>query len=223
MLLEDIMKYYEYLVLIIIIGIIIVTFYNARTLRRISKYFSSQQFQITSMYEIDPVSLQEHFVVGVFNNNINDSRIVSLGIAYKNRNIDYFSTYLKQEDLGMNSKIVIPSRDSIKLQINCNEIKTIIRDFNQGSGKTDRVSIYVIDSLGITTTSKSKSIRTMLKKMIKQDIKKEKEEKKKKQAFLDKEKKEKREEERLIKRNIRKEKRNNVFLKLKAKIKRRKI
>lgn len=221
MLLEDLLKYYEYLVLLIIVVIVIITYVNARSLRRISKYFSSQQFQITSIYEIDPVSMKENFSIGIFNNNINDSRIVALGIAYKNRNIDYFSTYLKQESLGTNSKIVIPSRDSIRLRIDCQELKTIIRDFNQGKKKMQLVEVYVIDSLGITTVTKSKSIRKNLKKMINKDIQVEKVDKREEQNRLSQEKKQKRKEERIIKRSVRREKMNNAWLRLKAKFKRR--
>jgi hypothetical protein len=216
------MKYYEYLVLLIVVTIIIVTFLNARSLHRISKYFSSQQFQVTSIYEIDPVSLKEHFTVGIFNNNINDSRVVSLGLTYKNRNIDYFHTYLTQENLGTNSKIVIPSRDSIRLRIDCTEIKRIIRDFNQGKAKVDNVNVYVIDSLGITTISKSKSIRKNLKKMIAKDILQEQADKKEEQQKLAAEKKRQRQEERLIRKQKRKEGFANLRLKLKAKLWRRK-
>jgi len=95
--LEDLMKYYEYLVLLIIVVIIVITYYNARSLRQITKYFSSQQFQITSIYEINPVSKNENYNICIVNNNSIDSRIVALGITHKNRNIHYFNTYLKQE------------------------------------------------------------------------------------------------------------------------------
>lgn len=220
--LEDLLEYYEYLVLIIIVVTLIVAYFNFHSLKRISKYFSSQRFQVTSFYEINPVTMKENFTIGVFNNNINDSRVVALGLMYKNRNIDYFNTYLKQENLGSNSKIVIPSRDSVRLHIDCTEIKTIIRDFNQGKNQTKRIEVYVIDSLGITTSIKSTSIRKNIKKMIKSDIVKEKAQKKTEQKKLSHENHTKRKEERIIKRTVRKEKISNMRLKVMAKFKRRK-
>ena len=140
MLLEDLLEYYEYIVLLIISITLIITLLNVKSLGRISKYFSNKQFQITSIYEIDPISLKENFTIGVFNNNVNDSRIVSLGIFYKNRNIDYFNSYLKQENLGETSKVVVPSRDSIRLKINCDDIKKIIRDLNKGKKSTEKIN-----------------------------------------------------------------------------------
>jgi len=220
--LEDLLKYYEYLVLVIIVLVLFIGYLNAMSLRKISKYFSSQQFQITSIFEIDPVSLTETFTIGVFNNNINDSRIVALGLAYKDKNIDYFSTYIKQESLGSDSKIVIPSRDSIRLRIDCKTIKTIIRDFNQGTNKTAKVEVYAIDSLGITTISNSSSIRKNINKMIQKDIKLEKIAKKIEQSKLALEKKQKRQEDRLIRRTVRKEKTQITWMKVKAKFKKRK-
>jgi hypothetical protein len=117
---------------------------------------------------------------------------------------------------------VIPSRDSIRLRIDCNEIKTIIRDFNQGKANVDLVNVYVIDSLGITTIAKSKSIRKNLKKMIAKDIKVEEEDKRHQQQELAAEKKRKKQEERLIRRQQRKESFAAFKLKVKAKFRRRK-
>lgn len=214
---DELLKYYEYLVLLIIVAVLFIGYLNARSLHKISKYFSSQQFQITSIFEIDPVSLTETFTIGVFNNNINDSRIVALGLAYKDKNIDYFSTYIKQENLGSDSKIVIPSRDSIRLRIDCKTIKTIIRDFNQGKHKTAKIEVYAIDSLGITTISNSSSIRRNINKMIQRDIKVEKIAKKNEQAKLTLEKKQKRQEDRMIRKTVRKEKTQNTWMKFRAK------
>jgi preprotein translocase subunit Sec63 len=126
-----------------------------------------------------------------------------------------------QENLGGNSKIVIPSRDSIRLRINCNEIKTIIRDFNMGKKRMKRVDVYVIDSLGITTITKSRSIKKNLRKMIKKDLQIEKAHKKTEQEKLSLEKRAKRKENRYISRTVRKEKLNNLWLRIKAKLPRK--
>lgn len=213
---EQLREYYEYVVLIILILVFVFNIYVITHLRRIRRFFSSQRFRITSVYEIEPYSLTENFSITIFNNNINDSRLVALGFVYKNKNIDYYKSYLNQNELGFDAQVVIPSRDSISLKVSCDEIKKIIRDLNGGKKRTKKLVVFAIDSLGITTFNKAGAIRKNLVRLIKLEIKYEKKTKKLEQDKIKKEKKEKRQEARDIRRSLRKEKWDTLVLKLKS-------
>ncbi len=216
---QYLLEYYQYLVVATALALLITGYYTLVSVNQIKKYFSNKRFKISSNYEVNPVTLSEDFIIRVFNNNINDTRVVAIGVNYKNRNIDYFNTYLKQNNLGEDSKIVIPSRDSMKLIINCNELKKIIRDLNNGKADTTNIKIYVIDSLGITTTMFSESIRKNIVRLISKDITKEAKQKLKEQQRINEEKMKERLRVAAIKSAERKEKLNNLYMRIKSKIK----
>ena len=215
---EEIMEYYEYIVLAIMLGIFLIAFSNTVSLKNINKYFSSQQFRITSAFEIDSVSKQEQFDIRIFNTNINDARIVALGFQYKNKNIDYFQYYLAQFELGKEARIVIPSRDSIHIKVAINELKKIIRNMNHGTRKVKRLQVYTIDSLGITSKMNAKKVRTNIQKLINLDFEAEKKEKEAEQKRLREETIERKSEEKALKKARRKEKWQNFIVKIKSKL-----
>ena len=214
---EYLLEYYQYLVVATALSLLIIGFYTLVSVNKIKKYFSNKRFRISSNFEINPVDLSENFTISVFNNNVNDARVVAIGFNYKNRNIDYFTTYLQQNNFGGDSKIIIASRDSIRLIVKCDLIKKIIRDLNNGRRRTKNIDAYVIDSLGITTTTKTGSIRKNLVRMFKQDIKKEKQTKRFAQKTIKEEKRKGNKEARLIRKSKRREKLSNMYLKLKSK------
>lgn len=216
---DYLLENYEYLVLFIIAVLLILGFYNASILKRITNYFSSQRFRITSLYEIEAVDLSENFSITIFNNNINDSRVVALGFLYKNKNIDYYNFYLKINELGTEAKVIIPSRDSINLKVSCEEISGIIRDLNNGTAAMKQISVFAIDSLGITTYVKSSQVRKNIKKIIKSKFKVEHELKKIEQKNLRRDQKLQRIENRAIKHSVRKQKFNDFRMRIKIKFK----
>ena len=158
---------YEYIVLTLLIissiFVLIIVIYNFR----IYKYFSNRRFKITSMFEIDPIDMTKDFSIILFNNNINDTRVISIGFVYKNKNLDYYKSYLNQHDLAKKSKILVPSRDSVKLKINTDELQTIIKDINDGKKRVSTLRVFAIDSLGITTFIRAKKVKKILSRNLK--------------------------------------------------------
>lgn len=203
---EELLQYYEILVLVLVVLILLFIIITYFSVKKIARFFMSQRFKITCIYELEPNSKKERFSISIFNNNVNDSRVVALGLQFRNENIDYFQKYLTQEGLGNESKIVIPSRDSINLKIEKESIKNIIEDLNSDKVFMGRVDVYVIDSLGITTVAEAASIRKNVIKMLKKDRKIEKEKQAKKRA---------------IKRKARREKLKQYWLKIKSKFKKK--
>lgn len=219
---ETLLEYYEYFMIVVVILLFILSIYTLGRLRYISKYFSNSRFRIANMYDVNPIDLTENFVVTVFNNNINDARVVSIGLVYKNMNIDYFSSYIDQNDLGADSKIMIPSRDSITLRIRTEELKKIIRNMNQGKSKVKTIKTFVIDSLGITTEIKASQIKKNTSKLIKKEIKTEKADRKAEIKNIKADKKQIKKTNRAVKSTKRREKWSDFSIRVKSKFRRTK-
>ncbi len=126
------------------------------------RYFSNKKFHITTTYQVDAGTQEKQFVISIFNNNINDVRIAGFGYVYQNQNIDFYKSYLIDEELPKDHKIVIPSRDFIFAKINVTTLKTIISDINRGDTSVRSLRVFVTDSLGLTSQSKAKSVRKQL-------------------------------------------------------------
>ena len=151
----------------IVYGLFLLTFLLLFVLiaynRFFSKHFSNKKFQIKSGYEIEPLTRESRFSIEIFNNNINDTRITGFGFTYKNQNIDYYKTYLAEKNLPNDAKVIIPSRDFLRSQVNVDDFKIIISDINRGKYRVGKIAVYVTDSLGLTSKANSKSVRSQLK------------------------------------------------------------
>ena len=74
--------YFALAALVIIFILIVVLLVQSY---QIKGYFYSRKFRIKSTYEIDPSTLLDRFRIDVFNNNINDMRIMALGFVYQSQ------------------------------------------------------------------------------------------------------------------------------------------
>lgn len=159
----------EYIGLIAIISgsiIIFLLLINLNSQSIVKKYFSNAQFMIVASVEFNTEQLNNYYTVKIYNQNFNDVRITSFGFMYKNQNIDYYQKYLVKEQIPLDSKLVIYSRDHIIFNIKPEELKSIVLDINNGVYKVKKLQVYVIDSLGITTFYNSKRITKNLQELI---------------------------------------------------------
>ncbi|XMB73084.1 hypothetical protein RJI07_04010 [Mycoplasmatota bacterium WC30] len=164
-----IIENFEYVVtsvLIIILVVLVIVFrYNVY----LSKFFSNKKFKVNSKYEFEPLTGNKFFSLNIFNNNVNDTRIIGFGYIYKNHNIDYYKTYLKNNDLPEITKVNIPSRDCINSKINAFNLKTIISDMNKGKRRVTNLKSFVSDSQGLTYKSSTKMVAKQLTYLLKLD------------------------------------------------------
>jgi len=165
---EFIIENIELIILVLLVVIILVLIrvyvYNIY----FSKYFTNRKFQVRSAYEIDPKTNGKCFNIYIYNKNINDVSINSMGFIYRNQSIDYFKTYKASVISNDDTKLVIPSRDSIKVVVPIDQFETVLFDNNRGKRKIAKIRAYVTDSLGVQTTFCSKSIRKIVAKDLKQ-------------------------------------------------------
>ena len=138
---------------------------------RYKRLLTSRKYKIKTDYEFEPLSKKEIFTIQIYNNNLTDARLAGLGYIYKNQTIDYYKTYLKQINYALDGKIMIPSRDSIKVEIDIDSLMTVIKDYNQGKTRVKKLICFVTDSLGVTTTVKAKTIRKVIKNKLKAEKK----------------------------------------------------
>jgi hypothetical protein len=127
-----------------------------------AKYFTNKKFQIRSTYEIDPKNQRNNFVIYVYNKNINDVSINSLGFLYRNQSIDYFKKIKEELIPKEDIKLVIPSRDAIKVLVPVDQFESIIYDNNRGKKTISKIMTYVTDTLGVQTKFLSKSVRSIV-------------------------------------------------------------
>ncbi len=124
----------------------------------LSKFFSNKKFKVYSTYTYEPTNSFQSFKLNIFNNNVNDSRIIAFGYIYKNHSIDYYKTYLKNNSLPADSKLIISSRDCITSDIEVSQLKTIVSDMNRGKRKVHKICSFVSDASGMTFKSKAYSV-----------------------------------------------------------------
>ena len=76
--------------------------------------------------------------------------------------IDYYKTYLKNNDLSETTKVIIPSRDCINSKIDAFNLKTIISDMNKGKRRVTHLKSFVSDSQGLTYKSNTRMVSKQL-------------------------------------------------------------
>lgn len=172
--LESLAEYYEYIILIFVFIAVVLGIWIIIYIRRMSKYFLSQKYRVITSHEINPLSDKEDFKITIFNNNINDSRLVAIGIMYKTLSINYLQDYLNQNKLGAEAKILIQTRDSITLKIGCIELAETVKNLDEFQKVPFRTTVYAVDSLGKITKSKSRAISKKITQIIKNIIQDEK-------------------------------------------------
>jgi hypothetical protein len=144
--------------LLLIVILVVILRYNIY----MSKFFSNKKFRIDSSYVLEPTEETRSFSLTIFNNNVNDSRVIAFGFIYKNHSINYYKAYLKTNKFSDNYKVVIPSRDCISITIDANELKTIISDINRDGRRISRLKAYVSDSSGLTIKTRAKAVSKQL-------------------------------------------------------------
>ncbi|MDT8337445.1 MAG: hypothetical protein RQ856_06440, partial [Candidatus Izemoplasmatales bacterium] len=144
--------------LLLIIILVVILRYNIY----MSKFFSNKKFRIDSSYVLEPTEETRSFSLTIFNNNVNDSRVIAFGFIYKNHSLNYYKAYLKTNKFSDNYKVVIPSRDCISITIDANELKTIISDINRDGRRISRLKAYVSDSSGLTIKTRAKAVSRQL-------------------------------------------------------------
>jgi len=213
---DFIIENFEVIMILSIIVLIILIFIVIGLNKYLLSYYLTKKFNIDANYEIDASSGQRRFTIKIYNNNINDVRVAGFGFLYKNHNIDFYNKYLQVNGLPANHKLVIPSRDYINIFITVADLKAIIYEINKGAYKVSKLEAYVTDSLGLTSTSVTKTIKRLLYKDLKHDDKVERQ--RLKEARLRKELEERkiREKERIEKRLKRRDQINKLKMKFKS-------
>ncbi|MEW6609167.1 MAG: hypothetical protein AB1414_17275 [bacterium] len=155
---------------LIVILLFVVSFVLLSIILSMNKYFAmyflNKRFKIKSNYEVNAYDGQKDFTITIFNNNINEVRLSGFGFVYKDQNIDFYQNYLRDHNLPLDHKVVIHSRDYLTARIKVEQLKVIISDINKGSNDLSVIKVFVTDSLGLSTASKSKQVKDQIRKML---------------------------------------------------------
>jgi hypothetical protein len=207
---------FEYIAVIALIIITILLIITVRYNIYLTKFFSNKKFKVSSKYEFEPTTQNKYFSLDIFNNNVNDSRVIAFGYIYKNHNIDYYKTYLANNNFPDSTKLIIPSRDCINTKIDAYNLKTIISDMNAGKRSVRNLKSFVSDSQGLTYKSKARMVSKQLSYLLYQDYLDEKAKKKEIRFKAKMEKQEVKRQIRIDKNLKRREIFNKYLLKLKS-------
>lgn len=162
---------FEYFAIGFLVVTIILLFLILRYNIYLSKFFSNKKFRVYSKYQYEPSNQMKSFTLNIFNNNVNDTRIIALGFMYKNHNIDYFKTYKQEHKLPESSKVIIASRDCIINKIDAEKLKIIVSDMNKGKRRVSKIKSYVSDAQGLTFKSNARAVKKQLQFLLNEDYK----------------------------------------------------
>lgn len=157
------------LIAVVIISVALeirIIFYNMY----ISKYFSSSKFNIQSELETDIKSNKSIYTISVYNNNVNDARILAFGFIYKNEFINFFNAYLDSKKIEKEDKLIISSRDFIRYDFGMVELENMVKAINKNNQKVDVIYGFVNDGSGNITRVKAKVVRKNIKKHFADEI-----------------------------------------------------
>ena len=164
---DFIIENFEYIAIFLLVALVVIGAFVLVYVLHVSNYFSNRKFRILGRYEYEPLTLTKEFVIQVFNNNINDSRIVGFGFMYKEQTVDYFKTYSQLKGLDPSKQMMVLSRDSFELHVASHDLETIISDYNKGKKRVSMIRVYAIDYQGIVTKSNARNIRRVVAMNIK--------------------------------------------------------
>jgi hypothetical protein len=154
----------------VILGLLVMVFLLLLWLwirfKLVEKYFAPLKFTITNDYVIDPGLKKDFLKFTIYNATLNDARITSFGYVYRQKNIDYFSEYLKQHQLVNGQQTIVPARDSMSFTLPLSALVDMVQDINGGGYRMKKIVAYATSSFGQTTRIKTKLIYKHLKKAL---------------------------------------------------------
>ncbi len=215
---EIIVENFEYIVIFFIIIFFVLTIIILALLKKISKFFNNNKFRIYAGYDYEPMTDKKEFTMQIFNNNINDARVVGFGFMYKEQTIDYYKTYQNLYKLDQTKPIVILSRDSLKLSISSIELENIISNYNLGRPNLTKIYSYTTDSQGRTTKQRAGKIRKVISNNLKIKNKEKQSQEQEINKRLKLEKKEENKKQRLLIIQNQKDKLKQKWLVIKTKL-----
>lgn len=140
-------------------------------LQYITQYFNNRKFKLSMKLAVDPNTHVDKFIFTIFNNNLNDARVSDLGIGYDQESITFFKDKLEKDEIDDHNWLVIPTRDSLSLDIDVKKTYELLLERNKGVYRLKKVRIYVIDAAGFETRVRACDFVKTIKKMLKADRK----------------------------------------------------
>jgi hypothetical protein len=128
----------------------------------VSGYFSSKKFAVKSKHKVEPLTGEEKFELMVFNNNLIEARILSFGFLYRSNSVDFFDTYTESVKLEKDAKVIIMSRDFIKLEIEAALLQDLIKKHNDGRVRVEPIYAYVTDISGHIIKYPAREVRKII-------------------------------------------------------------
>jgi hypothetical protein len=151
-------------VAIIVLGILI---YVAVSQKLISDYFASKKFNVRSKHKIEPLTGEQKFEIHVFNNNVNDARILSFGFLYRSNSIDFLKSYRNFKKIGDEEKVIILSRDFISLEIEAQILQDLVNKHNDHKLRVKKIFAYVTDNSGNIIKYNAREVRKIIQRHFK--------------------------------------------------------
>lgn len=159
------------LLVLVVIILLFVLFLNYKFV----KAFVMNKFSIIGLYDLDPVTKKESFSLIITNISFNDISISALGFLFLSQSYDFYNNYKTEYSIKTQDKILIQGRDSIKLTLDTEQLKSLVIPHAKGN-HLNHLKAFVIDSSGIIFTKRVKRIETVINQEYKNKIRKEKEE-----------------------------------------------
>jgi len=212
---EFILNNWPYIILGLMALLFLIQLRFSHSLGKLAKHFSNQKVNVKASYNHDMTTNNPSIMITVNNQNVNDLKLIGIGFIYKEQTIDYFKTAIRERGSEKTNQLIIDSRDAIKIPVEVDSLKNIIHDLNEGSKKVKPLEVFATDVSGTQSKRKAKSIKRMLKKLLKQN----RLERKKTLKAKKKEIKQTKKEEKQLKRQQRRKRLKNKLSSIKMKIK----
>jgi|AntRauTorckE6833_2_1112554.scaffolds.fasta_scaffold13071_2 hypothetical protein len=214
---EFILNNWPYIILGLMALLFLIQLRFSHSLGILAKHFSNQKVNVKAAYNHDMTTNSPSIMLTVNNQNVNDLKLIGIGFIYKEQTIDYFKTAIKERGTEKTGQLIIDSRDAIKIPVDVASLKNIIHDLNEGSKGVKNLEVFATDVSGTQSKRKAKSIRRMIKKLLKQDRLERKRALKAKKKEVKKTKKEEKQLKKQQRRKRFKNKVSSIKMKLKDK------
>jgi hypothetical protein len=157
-------SYIVYGALLIIVLLLFITLIRFRS---VEKYFSPLRFKLKNDLQVHPETKITTVQFLIFNPTLHDARVTSFGYVYRQTYLNFFTDYLKKEQLPVHHQPLIAARDALRFELDYKTLIDLILDMNGGKFKVKKLVVYAMTSLGQVSMARTKDVEKQLIKSFK--------------------------------------------------------
>ena len=127
---------------------------------KITKALVTARFYVKASVKADIYNNKRYFSIIVSNRSMSDAMISAFGVQIGAKRVDFSEIYKAQNNIAV-SKITVPARSFVELYISVTDLEKLVK-LHILRKKPEKVSLFVIDAMGIETVGYAKEINKII-------------------------------------------------------------